>query len=118
MPVWYSNPDPSFQYAMRVVTDITNATNAVVTTSVDHNYMTGLIVRLYVPRYYGMKQANRKKGTINVLSNDTFSIEIDTQNFDPFVIPAASQYYWKTALVVPIGNIIDPSSTVSFKNVS
>jgi len=117
MPVWYSDPDPVFRYAMRVVTGITNTENAVITTSVDHGYDTGLIVRLHVPTYYGMRQINKKRGTIIVLTDDTFRIDIDTTKYDSFAAPPYSQYYWETAYVVPIAVTVDNDSSLAFKNI-
>ena len=80
-------PFPVFQPAMRIITSITNAQQALVTTSFAHQYRTGLIVRLYIPLYFGMQQANEKSGKITVTNSTQFLIDIDTTNFDAFVIP-------------------------------
>lgn len=92
--------DPSFQPAYRIVTAITNGFPALVTTSFDHQYFTGTIVRLYVPIDYGMVQANHLEGSITVTSTTQFTIDIDTTNFDLFAVPASPTQY---AQVVPIG---------------
>lgn len=76
---------PVFQRAMRVISSITNANPAVVTTTTNHQYITGMIVRLNVPMGFGMQQVNQQQGLITVLSNTTFSISIDTTLFDPFL---------------------------------
>lgn len=81
---------PVFQPAMRIITNITNANPAVVTTSFNHNYITGLIVRLDIPPGFGMQQANQLQGLITVLSDTTFAITIDTTLFDVF--SAATEY--------------------------
>lgn len=91
---------PTYQPAMRIITSITNAYPALVTTgeinypggvetitSFDHQYVDGMIIRLMIPLSYGMSQANLKSGTITVISSSTFTIDIDTTLFDPFVIP-------------------------------
>lgn len=117
MPIWYANPDPRYEPAMRLVTDITKAEEAVITTSFDHDYQSGLIIRLYVPVNYGMFQANHKKGEITVLTSDTFSIKIDTREFDTFTAPASPPYYNKTALCIPIGNILNEKN-LAVRNVS
>lgn len=80
-------PYPQFQPAMRIITAITNGFPAVVTTNINHNYLTGLVVRLDIPETYGMQQANQKFAPITRIDATNFSIEIDTTLFDPFVVP-------------------------------
>jgi hypothetical protein len=93
---------PTFQPAMRIITNITNAYPAVVTTSFDNQYITGTIVRLYIPEGYSMVQANQLFGEIVVLTPTTFEINIDTRLFDPFIIPDPQLQY---AQCVPIGEV-------------
>lgn len=102
---------PTYQPAMRIITAITNAFPALVTTSFPHQYITGLIVRLYVPYNFGMVQANHLEGAITVTSDTQFKIDIDTTNFSPFVIPAIPPGHLPAgvplqyAQVVPVGEI-------------
>ena len=107
----YANPNPIFQPAMRLIDSITNANPAVVTTTFDHQYLDGTIVRLDIPPADGMQQANGLFGSIVVLSPTTFSIAIDTTSFAPFVIPAVIQNgTFVCAMAVPIGG---PSVSVN-----
>ena len=76
---------PIFQRAMRVISNITNANPAVITTTTDHQYITGMICRLNVPRGFGMQQVNQKYGEITVTGDTTFSIDIDTVGMDKFL---------------------------------
>lgn len=92
--------NPAFQPAMRIITAITQSFPALVTTSFAHQYFSDTIVRLYVPIEFGMRQANQLQGTITVTAPDQFTIDIDTTNFDPFVVPPNPQ---QRAQVVPIG---------------
>jgi len=117
MSVWYANPDPIFQPAMRIIDDITQAEQAVVTTSFDHDYETGMIVRIYVPHNYGMFQIDGQDAPITVLTSDTFSIEIDTTDYDSFLAPSTPPYLHKTSLCVPIGNI-NNSYNLAVRNVT
>lgn len=106
IPNGFAYPFPIFQRAMRLVTNITNATTAAVTTSFDHQYETGDIVRLYVPKGWGMFQMNHKMGTIAVTSPTSFDIDIDSVNFDVFVVPPdPSPLIAGVACVVPVGEI-------------
>ena len=86
---FYVNSSPIFQPAMRLVTAITRSSTAQVTTSTDHDYRTGDIVRIYVPKWYGMRRADRMQGEITVTGDDTFTIDIDTTGFNAFSAPTA-----------------------------
>lgn len=83
-------PFPTYQPSMRIITAITNANPAQVTTSFAHQYVTGTIVRLDIPLGFGMTQANQLFGPIAVTSPTTFSIAIDTTMFDTFVVPSST----------------------------
>lgn len=99
----FAYPNSIFQPAMRLISSITNANPAVVTTTFAHQYKTGTIIRLDIPPADGMQQANQLFAPITILSPTTFSIEIDTTNFDVFAIPAApSPLTFVCALSVPI----------------
>jgi hypothetical protein len=94
---------PVFQPAMRIITAITNASPASVTTSFDHQYRTGTVVRLNIPTGFGMVQANQLTGTITVTSDTSFTIPIDTTYFDVFAASVTFPYSYQSATVVPIG---------------
>ena len=99
----YSFRYPVYQPAMRVIANITNASPAVVTTTINHQYLTGTIVRLIVPKGFGMVQANQLVGTILVLTPTTFAIDINTTNFDAFTLPSSFPPGYNDAQVIPIG---------------
>jgi hypothetical protein len=91
---------------MRLISAITNANPATITTTFDNQYKTGLIVRLDLPPAVGMQQANGLTGTITVISPTTFTVNIDTTNFDVFAIPMSPPPHANTcAQVVPIGEV-------------
>ena len=81
------------------VSAITNANPAVVTTTQDHGYLSGLLVRFYFPINFGMMQVNGNIYEITVLSPTTFSIPVDSTNFDSFGGSTASQ----VPEVIPVG---------------
>jgi len=93
---------PTFQPAMRIISGITNAFPAVVTTSFAHQFSDGLIVRLVFPLNFGMEQAHKMKGEVTVLSATTFSVPIDTTLFTPFVVPGTFPFSYQSAHVVPV----------------
>src|SRR5574337_1025487 len=96
---------PVYQPAMRIISTITNSDPAIVTTTFDHNYIDGIIVRLIVPDGYGMTQANNLTGTIVVTSPTTFTIDINTTLFDAFTIPMVYPLDEQYSQVVPIGEV-------------
>lgn len=98
-------PNPIYQPAMRIVTAITNASPALVTTSFDHLYLTGSIVRLDIPLGYGMQQVNQKFGPITVTGATTFTIDIDTTQFDTFSVATTYPYNEQYAQSVPMAEI-------------
>lgn len=106
MSTCYADQNPVFQPAMRIITAITNANPAQVTTSFAHNYLTGEKVRIIVPPADGMEQINGLVGTITVNGDTTFLIDIDTTGFDVFVIPSSPLPQVDTcAMVIPIGEV-------------
>ncbi len=97
---------PVFKPAMRIVTDITKASNALVTTSFSHNYAIGLIIRIDIPPAFGMQQVNQKVGTIlTVPTSTTFTLSIDTTAFDAFSIPVTYPADAQSAQCVPVGEV-------------
>jgi hypothetical protein len=88
---------------MRIIASITNASLAAVTTTFNHQYLTGTIVRLVIPLGFGMVQANQLFGEIVVTGPTTFTIGIDTTNFGVFAAPATFPENTQSAQCVPIG---------------
>lgn len=97
--------DPTYQPAMRIISAITNANPASVTTTFDHDYITGTIVRLVIPPGFGMQQADNVVGTITVTGATTFTVDVDTSTFDVFSIPVVFPLSYQHATVVPIGEV-------------
>ena len=93
---------PTYQPATRTISDITNANPATITTTQPHYYVTGTIVRLYVPSTWGMDELDQQKGTITVVDRTSFTIDIDTSTYQLFVTPVSPRQY---SLVVPIGEV-------------
>lgn len=103
---FYANPSPTFQPAMRLITGITKANPAVITTSFDHDYRTGDIVRINVPKEYGMIQIDKFRGPITVTGTATFTMKIDSTLFDALSFPSPLPWYVSSSPhVVPVGEI-------------
>lgn len=93
---------PLYIPALRVISAITQATTASVTTSFAHGYISGTIVRLIIPITFGMVQANQLFGPITVTGNTTFTLPINTSGFDAFAIPMGNK---QEAQCVPFAEI-------------
>ena len=76
-----------------VVTDITNAVNAVVTVSTANNYFAGQLFYFSVPATYGMSQINGLTGQILSVDNSNliFTTDVNTTQFDIFAAPSPFQ---------------------------
>lgn len=100
--------NPIFYPRRRFITEITNATNALVTTSVTHGYDVGQAVRLHVPVAYGMQEINGLLGTIlaidkTVTTGNTITLDINSSAFTAFVFPLTAAVPFTHAEVVPVG---------------
>lgn len=122
-PNYYAVAFPTYQRAMRNILSITQSNPSIITTTLDgttpgnHQYATGLIVRLIIPHGFGMTQLDKQQCTITVTSDTTFTIPLDTTLFDAFVVPAYNPGHFGTpAQVVPIGEV-NELLTMATKNV-
>lgn len=82
--------DPETLY----ITAITQATSAVVTTSVDptNYYVVGMKIHFSIPASFGMTQMNQLTGTITAVSstNYTVTVNINSSAFTAFAFPAST----------------------------
>jgi hypothetical protein len=82
--------EPEFLY----ITEITQATQAVVRTSVDptNHYVVGMKIHFSIPYSFGMTQMNQLTGKILAVSaaNYTVTVDIDSTAFTAFAFPAST----------------------------
>ena len=102
--------NPKYNPCKKLIASITRATDALVTTTTEHEFTTGLIVRLLVPQACGMFQIDRMTAQITVVDAYSFTTGIDSSKFDAFVIPpflptpgGVPEHYNVLAEVLPIG---------------
>lgn len=106
--VCYTNANPVFGPAMRIISAITNAQFCQVTTTIPHKYVNGTIVRLDIPEACGMQEANQLFAGIVVNSPTTFLMNLDTTLFTPFSVPVGLPPTVNIcAQAVPIGEMND-----------
>lgn len=107
------NPVQFFPNVM-LITNITQASQMVVTTSISHNLVVGQEVKIYVPSSYtnqasfGMTQANGLVGIIQAVTAQTFTLNINSLAFTAFAwpaVPSGTTLYWSQyPQVVPMGS--------------
>jgi len=112
MANFYAVQNPTFQRAMRNVLSISNSFPVLITTTFDginpgnHDYATGLIVRIVIPEGFGMRLPIETYAPITVINATQFTMPIDTTLLDPFVTPPYVPGFFGTpCTVVPIGEI-------------
>lgn len=66
---------------------MSNARFATVTTTEDHGYDVGQIIRLIVPPEYGMDIYYKQVKILEVPADDMFTCDYDTTQLAPFVEP-------------------------------
>jgi len=92
-----------FYPSRRTIVNITQAAQAVITTSVAHGYTIGQNIRIDVPAVCGMIQMNGLIGTITAVTAGTFTVNINSTNFTAFTFPTAAQTPCTFAQAVPMG---------------
>jgi hypothetical protein len=101
---------PIFYPRNQAIVNITQAVQAVVTTSVNHNYIVGQSVRLSVPAPFGMTQADGLLVNITAVTAGTFTTDLDTSGFSAFFFPNAAAYPFTPAQAIPVGEETDANS--------
>ena len=102
MAFGYFNPNPVFRPQVVVLADVAQGNPTAIATDLPHNYLTGTVVRLYIPLEAGMQQlAGGEQWEITVTGAATFTIPVDSTGFDPFVFPLGLQN--QIPQVYPVG---------------
>jgi hypothetical protein len=109
-PPFGANFIPNLQY----ITNITQASSAVVTFSADHNFTLGEWISFRIPPPNGMIQLNNQKALITSLTPTTVTIAVDSLNFYPFIYVQDPQI---PCVAVPAGSGIPPgTATVTLED--
>lgn len=107
--------DPYWYPTLRYITNISQATQAIITMSVTHTYTIGQSVTLHVPTVtslaFGMPQLDQLQDVTIVAINqadangytNTITVNVDTTGFGPFAFPTNTAPGFSPATVVPIG---------------
>ena len=92
------------------ISAITQANPCVVTTTSNHNLITGGVVRVHVPNNFGMTPLNQNIYSVTVLSPTSFSLQttqvpsainVNSTSFPAFTTPSNPQF---TAEIISVGS--------------
>lgn len=107
MPNQYLSPVIQIPSSLQIMA-ITQALPMVITVQIENTtteantYIVGMAVKLFVPVTYGMYQANNLVGTITAISGSQFTLNLDSSQFDPFVVPSGNVE--QPATIAPAGS--------------
>ena len=105
---------PYFYPSTRYITKISQATQAIVTLSVNHDFTVGQVIRFIVPTVtalaFGMTELDGLQATIVAVDQadadgvfNTITVDIDTTGFTAFAFPLTTDPGFTPAQVVPMG---------------
>lgn len=103
-------PIPYWYPSLRRIINITQATQAVITTSVDSGYIAGQSIRLDIPPQFGMIQADGLLVNIVSVSGGNITVNLDTTGFTAFTFPLVAAYPFTPAQTIPVGEETDAFS--------
>lgn len=101
----YDAVEPRYLY----ITNISQASSAVVTVSTSHNYVVGEMVHFNVPQEFGMQEISQLSGKVTAVSSYTLTVDIDSSAFTAFAFPtsANSATSKKFATLTPAGQKVE-----------
>lgn len=95
--------DPIYYPRRRYIANITQAASAVVTTTVDHGFTVGQLVRFHVPAECDMTQIDELVGTVTATTANTITVDIDSSGFSAFAFALPAEVPYTPPQVVPVG---------------
>ena len=99
--------DYMFYPRNRYITNITQASSAVITMSVTHGFTVGQDVRINVPSAFGMTQISGQIGTITAINttNNTITVNINSTGYTAFAFPTSATAAGGVTFpqVIPVG---------------
>jgi len=95
---------PAFSY----ISAITNATQAVVSFTADHDFTAGEIVSFRVGRLFGMDEVNNKRAKVLFTSVQTITIDIDPSTWTAFSLSNLNDPGTSPPVCVPSSSSVIP----------
>lgn len=85
------------------ITSVTQAAQAVMTTSVDHTYQVGQLLYLSVPSAFGMVELDGLTAKVLARTASSVTLDVNSQAFTPFAFPPSTVRPTDFAMVGPAG---------------
>lgn len=95
---------------------ITNAVNAVVTFTEDHEFTPGEIVSFRVGKQFGMSEINNVQARVLLTTSDTITVEVDSLTWTPFTLAELDEPGTSPPVCVPSGSGVIPFEEVARVN--
>lgn len=105
-----------FYPRLAYINAVTNAQQAVVTFTADHDFTLGEIVSFRCSSQFGMVQINNLKGKVVAKTDDTITVDIDTTNWDAFDYSVLNNAGTTPPVCVPCCSGVVPGSNPSATN--
>ena len=102
----------NFQPRRREISAVENSEQPLITTTEDHGYSVGLVVRLIVPEAYGMSIPRKIATILSVPNTNQFMVDYDTSREAPYVTPTAPPSFTQ-AHVVPVTGLTDNETSIT-----
>lgn len=97
----YSQVQVQQNLKVQTIESISNAYPCVVTTTDDHGYVAGMIVRFLIPTQFGMQEMNVISSQVISVTSDTISLNLDSTNFTLFSYPSPLPSAYTSPVVIP-----------------
>lgn len=102
----------NFQPRRREISDVTNALNAVVTTTENHGYTQGQTIRLHVSEDYGMTLDFVVANILEINSDTSFTVDTDTSQLLPYATPSTPPGFTQSH-IVPMSGPYDNNTSIT-----
>ncbi len=101
LPSYYKPSLAVWSFYMREISAVTNAENCEITTTEDHGYEVGQLVRVHIEDAYGMRVNGAATQILSLPSSTVFVCDLNTSSLAAFISPTAPPPF-TPAHVVPI----------------
>ncbi len=89
-----------------IIEDITRGFTTLITTTVDHDYVVGQLVRTLIPSSCGTYQLNESEGyVLSIPQSDQVVIDIDSRQMDSFITITPDNRNLSYPQIIAIGDI-------------
>jgi hypothetical protein len=99
------------------ISAITNASQAVVTFTANHNFTVGEIVSFRVTKPFGMFEINYMRGKVLLTTSNTIAVDIDTTTWTPFTLENLNQSGTTPPCCVPSSSGVPPIQEIPATNI-